>query len=71
MDFPDDFRVALDPGVRRIDGGAVLVGGSPLRLLRLTAAGTQVLDALCDGAPVPRIEADEEPPTPTLLVRFG
>ena len=44
--LPADWGVVLDPGVRRIDGGSVLVGGSPLRLLRLTAAGTRLVDRL-------------------------
>jgi mycofactocin system glycosyltransferase len=39
--------------VRRIDGGAVLVGGSPLRLLRLTAAGARLVDRFEAGEPVP------------------
>jgi len=52
--LPADWGIALDPGVRRIDGGSVLVGGSPLRLLRLTAAGTGLVDRLVAGDPVPR-----------------
>ncbi|WP_219943832.1 mycofactocin biosynthesis glycosyltransferase MftF [Iamia sp. SCSIO 61187] len=51
--LPVGFRVALDPGVRRIDGGRVLVGGAPLRLLRVTSAGAGLLDRLASGAPVP------------------
>ncbi len=52
--LPADWRVVLDPGVRRVDGGSVLVGGSPLRLLRLTAAGTVLVDRLVAGEPVPQ-----------------
>ncbi|MDK3255325.1 mycofactocin biosynthesis glycosyltransferase MftF [Blastococcus capsensis] len=39
--LPDGFAVRLDPRVRRRDAGATLLGGSPLRLLRLAprAAG--------------------------------
>ncbi|MGY1986303.1 mycofactocin biosynthesis glycosyltransferase MftF [Blastococcus sp. SYSU DS0669] len=39
--LPDGFAVRLDPRTRRRDGGATLLGGSPLRLLRLAprAAG--------------------------------
>ncbi len=44
----------LDPDVRRIDGGAVLVGGVPLRILRLTDAGTKLIDRLVAGEAVPR-----------------
>lgn len=51
--LPAGFRVALDPGVRRIDGGRALVGGSPVRLLRVTSAGAGVLDRLTAGGPVP------------------
>ena len=54
--LPADWRIVLDPGVRRIDGGSVLVGGTPLRLLRLTAAGTRLVDQLAAGEPVPRSE---------------
>ena len=46
-------RVELDPSARRIDDGRVLVGGTPLRVLRLTDAGAQLLDRLVAGAPVP------------------
>jgi mycofactocin glycosyltransferase len=51
--LPADFGIALDPGVRRTDGTRVLVGGSPLRVLRLTAAGADLVDALAGGAAVP------------------
>jgi len=54
--LPADWGVVLDPGVRRIDGGSVLVGGSPLRLLRLTAAGARLIDRLVAGEPVPQSE---------------
>ncbi len=47
--LPPGFGVALDPGVRRLDGGRVLLGGSPLRLLRLSPAGSAVVDALAAG----------------------
>jgi len=52
--LPVDWRVVLDPGVRRIDGGSVLVGGAPLRLLRLTEAGRKLIDRLIAGEPVPQ-----------------
>lgn len=54
--FPPGFAVVLDPGVRRlrsVDGTPVVVGGSPLRLLELTAAGGVMLEELARGAPVP------------------
>ena len=51
--LPGDWGVGLDPGVRRIDGGAVLVGGAPLRILRLTAAGQRLIERLEADEPVP------------------
>ena len=41
----------LDCWVRRIDGGRVLVGGAPARFVRLTEAGSAVLDAVLAGDP--------------------
>ena len=46
-------RVALDPSARRTDGGRVVIGGTPLRVLRLTDAGARLLDRLVAGDPVP------------------
>ena len=43
------FGIALDPGTRFV-GPDVLFGGSPRRLLRLTAAGARALD---EAAPPP------------------
>jgi mycofactocin system glycosyltransferase len=40
----------LDDGARRIDGGRVLVGGTPFRLLRLSEAGARLLDRWAAGA---------------------
>jgi mycofactocin glycosyltransferase len=42
-------RFALDAAVRRRDGGRLLVGGVPPRLLRLTATGAASLDAILAG----------------------
>jgi hypothetical protein len=39
-------RFELDAAVRRRDGGRLLVGGTPPRLLRLTDAGTAALDSI-------------------------
>lgn len=50
--LPASFGLALDPATRRIDGGRVLIGGSPLRLLRLSDAGAVALDRLLAGEPV-------------------
>ncbi|MCM3516639.1 mycofactocin biosynthesis glycosyltransferase MftF [Nocardioides sp. P86] len=41
--LPDGFRVALRPDVRRLDGGRLLVGGSPMRAMRLSPAALAVL----------------------------
>ncbi len=41
--LPDGFAVRLDPRVRRRDGGSTLLGGSPLRLLRLAPRARDVL----------------------------
>jgi mycofactocin system glycosyltransferase len=41
--LPDGFTVALDRRVRRIDGGAALLGGAPPRLVHLGAAAVALL----------------------------
>ncbi|SDN80853.1 mycofactocin system glycosyltransferase [Klenkia soli] len=41
--LPDGFRVVLDPRTGRRDGGAALLGGSPLRLLRLAPRARALL----------------------------
>jgi mycofactocin system glycosyltransferase len=51
--LPPGFGIALDPGVRRVGDGTVLVGGTPIRLLRLTAPGRDLVDRLARGEPVP------------------
>ena len=45
--------VDLDGDLRRLDGGSVLVGGSPLRLLRLRPGGVVAVDRLQAGEPLP------------------
>jgi mycofactocin system glycosyltransferase len=42
----------LDSSVRRLDSGRVVLGGSPLKLLRLTAGGAAILDRCQAGQPV-------------------
>jgi mycofactocin system glycosyltransferase len=51
--LPAGFGITLDPGLRRLEGGRVLIGGSPLRLVRLSDAGCRTLDRLAAGATVP------------------
>lgn len=48
--LPEGFGVALDPGTRRLGAGTVLLGGSPLRLLRLTGKGARLVDGWAEGA---------------------
>ncbi|CAB4924336.1 unannotated protein [freshwater metagenome] len=43
--------VVLAPGVRRLEGGRVLAGGMPRRVLRLKDAGAAAVDALLAGRP--------------------
>ena len=52
--LPDGFRIALDPGVRWVDDGTILVGGAPIRLLRFTPTGRALIDRLAAGEPVSR-----------------
>lgn len=46
-------RVTADPSMRRHDGGTVLMGGSPLRVVRISDRGADVLDELLAGGTVP------------------
>ena len=45
-------RYLVDPSVRRTAEGRVLIGGSPLRLFRLTAAGRAVVEEAVTGGDV-------------------
>lgn len=45
--------IGLDGGVRRSDNGRTLLGGSPLRLLRVSETGARLIDDLAVGTPVP------------------
>ena len=55
---PVEFRLRADdatrllPGGSRLGGGAVLVGGSPTRVLRLTASGARQAESWLAGKPV-------------------
>ncbi|MET9491228.1 mycofactocin biosynthesis glycosyltransferase MftF [Nocardia sp. NPDC006630] len=51
-------RLQLDTGVRRYGDGRVLLGGAPVRLLRLGVTGARLLDDWIAGTPV----ADETAP---------
>lgn len=45
--------IGADASLRRHDDGRVLMGGSPLRVVRLSERGAAELDRLLDGDPVP------------------
>jgi mycofactocin system glycosyltransferase len=57
-------RFELDPSCRRPAHGPVLLGGSPLRLFRVTTAGAGVLDAIERGE---ALDPGHEPLTDALL----
>lgn len=50
-------RLVFDVGLRRLEGGRVLVGGAPFRVLRVTASAAAIIDAWGSGAVV----GDSEP----------
>ncbi len=50
--IPECTALRLDASTRRSDAGRTLLGGSPMRLLRVTAAGARIIDDLAAGAPV-------------------
>ena len=54
---PAGLRLTPDPGTRFVAGGLVLVGGSPVRVLRLTPAGARQVRGWFSGTPLPAREA--------------
>lgn len=50
--LPEGLRLVLDDSVRRLPGGRGLLGGSPLRLLRLGAGGARLVERWARGEPV-------------------
>lgn len=52
MILPPDFRLALDAGARRLDRGTVLMGGTPLRVMRFSPRVAAICDGLLAGASV-------------------
>jgi mycofactocin glycosyltransferase len=52
-------RIVIDRSARVLAGGAVVIGGRPVRLLRLTPAGGRLVCAWRDGAAVDRTPASE------------
>ncbi|MGI8756016.1 MAG: mycofactocin biosynthesis glycosyltransferase MftF [Acidimicrobiales bacterium] len=55
--LPVGWSLTLDAGVRRLDNGRVLIGGSPLRILRLTPDGASWLDEILTGQQLPSSSA--------------
>ncbi len=53
-DPPPDLPVAVSPAARVLDGGRMLLGGSPIRLVSLTDEGARVLAGWRSPAPVGR-----------------
>ena len=49
--LPEGFGIRLDPDTRRSADGCTLLGGSPLRLFRLSGHGAKLLAGLRSGAP--------------------
>lgn len=49
--LPGGTRLVLSPGTKRVPGG--VLGGQPLRFVRLKPAGERLLDELLEGAAVP------------------
>ena len=52
MTLPVGFRLRVDERTRRHDGGRLLIGGAPRRVLRLTDRGAATARRLLDGQPV-------------------
>jgi len=50
--LPRGYRLTADPGTRRLGDGRVVLGGRPVRLLRLSPAGAGRLEAWLSGEPV-------------------
>ena len=57
---PAGMRLRPDPGLLSLAGGTVLVGGAPLRLLRLGPRGAALARGWWDGVPVPGGPAAQE-----------
>ncbi len=51
--FGREMRLTPDAGTRLVAGGSVLIGGSPVRVLRLTPAGARQVADWFAGTPVP------------------
>ncbi len=54
---PSGIRLVADEGLRRLDEGRVLVGGSPLRIVTLSEAGAAVVEAWVGGRPLAAVRS--------------
>lgn len=45
-------RIEPNPGLRSIDGGRILIGGAPFRILRLRAGGAELIRSWFAGGPI-------------------
>ncbi|MBI3257098.1 MAG: mycofactocin biosynthesis glycosyltransferase MftF [Actinobacteria bacterium] len=68
MALPAGCRVVFDRGTRLLADGRALLGGSPLRLLRLTAEGAATVRSLREGVTMAEVGADR-PGSRARLVR--
>ena len=57
---PAGLVIRADPGLRTVDGGRVLIGGAPLRILRLSDRGAALVAGWFDATPVPDVSASRE-----------
>ncbi|MFE0419487.1 mycofactocin biosynthesis glycosyltransferase MftF [Streptomyces tendae] len=62
-------RMTADPGLRRLNGGRLLLGGSPYRVLRLSVTGARLVDEWLAGKPVAAVAAHRR--LADRLVRAG
>lgn len=53
-------QLVLDSNVRRISNGTALLGGSPFRVIRLSPAGSELLDRWLGGIETPPTEAADK-----------
>ncbi len=68
--LPGACRVVFDRDARLLADGRALLGGSPLRLLRLTAEGAATVRLLRDGVTMAEVGADKEGSRARLVRRL-
>ncbi|MEQ8842890.1 MAG: mycofactocin biosynthesis glycosyltransferase MftF [Acidimicrobiales bacterium] len=54
---PAGIGLVADAGLRRTDAGRTLIGGSPLRIIRLSGAGAAVVTAWLEGTPLAAVKS--------------